>query len=136
MWMYFRRFELIEAVRARTADHSLASAQAVAHTLRQAREYFASAAGASLLTRPVLLYYGMVSLTKLLLLLDDREPLSIHDIEQIERQDHGLKEIDEPEAPENVWRFEECSVEVTANRKRTGLQSRGVFPTARKTCDT
>lgn len=128
MWMYFRQFELIETARSRTARRDQASAEAVAHTVRQAREYFASAAGASLLTRPVLLYYGMVSLAKLLLLLDRVEPLTIDQIEVIERQGHGLKETDSTEAPDRVWRLEDCAVEIVADRKRSGLQGRGIFP--------
>jgi hypothetical protein len=84
--MYFRRFELVEAVRGRTAGYDLANAEAVAHTIRQAREYFASAAMPHFSQRPVLLHYGMVPLAKLLLLLHDTEPLGIQEIESFERQ--------------------------------------------------
>jgi hypothetical protein len=32
------------------------------------------------------------------------------------------------EARESVWRLEDCSVEVTADRKHGRLQGRGIFP--------
>jgi hypothetical protein len=70
----------------------------------------------------------MVSLAKLFLLLDPVEPIRIQEVEFLERQGHGLKEIDVPDDPEHLWRLEDCSVEVTADRKRTGIQPRGVFP--------
>jgi hypothetical protein len=127
--MYFRRFELLDALRGRTAGQDPANADAAGHCVRQARDYFASADAASLLTRPVLLYYGMVSLAKVLLLLDPESPLGIAEIESIERQGHGMKQIDPPESPNGDWVLQECAIEVTADRKKNGpWLGRGVFP--------
>ena len=41
------------------------------YSLRQGREYFAAAKSVSILTKPLLLFYGMVCLAKLLALLKD-----------------------------------------------------------------
>jgi len=131
LWMYFRRFEVIDWVNSRVRKGAARSpAEAVGHCVRQAREYFRSARSAPLITRPVLLYYGMVSLGKLLLLLDEANPLDIDQIEQFERKGHGLKQLD-PEASldTGVYRLEDARVEVSAQqRKGGGVTGLGIFP--------
>jgi len=130
LWIYFRRFEVIDSVQARTKDGLRANAEAVRHCVRQARDYFASASAASLMTRPVLLYYGMVTLAKLLLLVDHLRPLGIDDIEELERNGgHGLKQRDPDNASSGPYHLEAGSVIVTAgDRKGGGRLGRGIFP--------
>lgn len=139
LWMYFRRFEVIDQVRGRTATvESDANAEAVVHCVRQAREYYRSARTAPLLTRPVLLYYGMVSLGKLLLLLDEHNPVEMDEVEQFERRGHRLGEIDPDATSTGVYQLEEARIEVSGDVRRSGERiGRGIFPQlAERVCPT
>ncbi|HLQ33697.1 MAG TPA: YaaC family protein, partial [Chloroflexota bacterium] len=114
LWTYWRRFEVAESV-GEIAHSAKAknNAEAIGHCVRQAREYFSSAGNAQPLTRPVLLYYGMVSLAKLILLMDSENPLSMEEIEDAERHGHGLRQHDPPSSG-GSYLLEEGEIEVTA----------------------
>src|SRR5690606_32618386 len=81
MWTYFRTLESRDAAR-RLFGESIPEENfaAARHTIRQARAYFSAAQASPLLTRPVLDYYGMVSLAKLLLLFDTETPRTLAEI--------------------------------------------------------
>jgi hypothetical protein len=77
-WERLALFESSDlVVRFYTSRHghkpSAAKAQLIATTLTQGREFFASAAGAADLVRPLLLYYGVMSLARGLILFQDRD---------------------------------------------------------------
>jgi len=131
LWSYYRRYEVIDFVQSRDGS-SQTHAEEAGHCVRQAREYFRSARSAPLLTRPVLLYYGMVSLGKLLLLLDEKTPMSMDDIEVLERHGgHGLKQYDPkpPDVGDGAFHLERSLVEVTIEQGKKGsVNGRGIFP--------
>lgn len=65
------------------------SSQYFSYCIRQAREYFRAAEGVSILTRPLLLFYGMVCLAKTLIIL--KEPVYPKLLsEERSRKTHGL----------------------------------------------
>jgi|GEM_PF-6211628 len=128
MWTYFRVLETSEsAQRLLGSEHSAETLAAARDTLRQARSYFFSARTSPMLTRPVLAYYGMISLAKLVLLFDRAQPRTLSDIEDIERKGHGLKQHDNLD-PAGQFRLGDCTVEITCDGKPGSLKPRGVFP--------
>lgn len=129
LWSYYRRYEVIDLVLGK-AGGDQTRAEEAGHCVRQAREYFRSARGAPLLTRPLLLYYGMVSLGKVILLLDESEPMSMEEIEAHERQGHGLKQNDpEPFEQKDAFQLEQSTIEVTAGQGKGHIVvPRGIFP--------
>jgi len=127
MWTYLRTLETRDGLRrALQSEVSEENAEAVRASIRQAREYFAAARATPLLTRPVLAYYGMVSLGKLLFLLDRNDPISIDALENLERRGHGLKHFDET-SQSSVFVLEDGEIEVTADGS-SNPSPRGVFP--------
>jgi YaaC-like Protein len=78
----------------------------------------------------VLIYYGMVSLAKLILLMDRSQPLEIDQIEALERQGHGLRQLDRLNASESpLYSLDEAAVLVTAEVSHGRVYgARGVFP--------
>jgi hypothetical protein len=130
LWSYYRRFEVVAALRNLVpTGWPDENAEAVRHCVRQAREYFRSARTAPLLTRPVLLYYGQVSLAKLLLLLHPSEPHTMEQIETIERQGHGLRQHDAEPSEGAGYALEAGHVRVVADTPKGGTpRPRGLFP--------
>ncbi|WP_437587912.1 YaaC family protein [Sorangium sp. So ce1000] len=129
MWTFFRRFETIDMTRRAFGDAMTnENATAARDCVRQAREYFASARSAPLLTKPVLLYYGMVSLAKLLFLFHMPSPYDMDYIESLERKGHGLKQHDSP-IKNGYYELETGQLEVSADGGKSGmLIPRGIFP--------
>lgn len=127
MWSYYRMLETPDVVRRvagdRAPEENLVAAR---DTIRQARAYFSAAQGSPLLTRPVLAYYGMVSLAKLLLLLDSKQPRTLREIEEVERKGHGLKQHDV--LVDGAFSLEASEIEVTGDGSRAPFRPRGMFP--------
>ena len=71
-----------------------ASARYFSYCIRQAKEYFTAAKSVSILTKPLLLFYGMVCLAKTLILLKEPEyPRLLR--EEKNRRSHGLGSRDQ-----------------------------------------
>jgi hypothetical protein len=128
LWSYYRRFEVIRSVR-REFGASAENAEAAADCVRQAREFAISAASASLITRPILLYYSMVNLAKVSLLLDQTQPTTIGQIEEYEENDgHGLRTTDPASKSSQRFALERMTVRVTSRSGRGGiLEPSGLF---------
>jgi hypothetical protein len=125
MWSHFGRFELVSRVRSEFGV-SEESAEAIGDCVRQARALFRSAHDSPLLTRPILLYYGMVSLSKLFLLLDADHPLSMEEIESYEKDGHGLRLTDSEASTD--YALEESVVHFPTNNRKGGITTpRGMF---------
>jgi hypothetical protein len=129
LWIYLRRFEVTDWVRDKFRVPT-ENAEATGDCVRQAREYFRVARSSGLLTRPVLLYYGMVSLGKLLFLLDSTHAWDMDKIEVLEREGHGLAQHDARQKNTDGYSLEEGKIRVVGvkNRETGTMQPRGVFP--------
>lgn len=127
MWTFYRGLEAPDSVRRLVGDWIPAeNLETSRDTIRQAREYFAAARSSPLLTRPVLAYYGMVSLAKLVLLFDRSAPIPMDSIESLERKGHGLKHHEDSST--NGFDLASGTLEITADGKPGALQPRGIFP--------
>jgi hypothetical protein len=77
------------------------SARYFSYCIRQAREYFRAAEGVSILTKPLLLFYGMVCLAKTLILLKKPDYPRLLGVER-SRRAHGLGYRDDESSPSLV----------------------------------
>ena len=111
-------------------------AQQLAHSIRQAEEYFHAAGGVTLATRPTLLYYGAVSITRATVLMFSEGTYSYDYLRSHARhQHHGLvlsRQITSCDtnklSPQEFLSRLECSVNV-----RSGLPW-GHFPVFYDAC--
>lgn len=128
IWTHYRRFETIDTTR-RTFGEWLSQESAIAarDCIRQAREYFLAARSSSLLTKPVLLYYGMISLSKLLFLFNRSQPYTMDQIEAIEQNGHGLKHFDPPGGGIQ-YQVEAGFLEIKSKRDKPPHAPYGIFP--------
>ena len=118
-WTELSLFEshdfVIKKFRERNArDMNAAKASEIVSQFGQAREYFESATGAGILVRPLLVYYGAVSLVRGLILF-----LNIRQREATLKPSHGLSELGWRE----VLSGETCKL----GDLRIHLEQRGTF---------
>lgn len=108
VWTYLGLFSTVDFTKKRLAVIHKDLAQNVSETraplicscIRQAREYYRAARSVSILTKPLLLYYGMYSLAKSLIYLNNPT------IERGQINHHGLKR---PRVSDNVARLLEAT---------------------------
>lgn len=123
LWSYWRRFESQRNVEKFLSEAGRASAvqnaAAISYCVKQASDLYRSASDISLLARPILLFYGMVALLKVIALGHPDHPASSSDIDKVERTGHGLKLAEW--LPGSPWAVD--LEKITVNR-----DGRGFFP--------
>lgn len=97
IWAYLGRFKSVEYAREVLANQITnhtglidKKAEQIAYTLRQAEQYFISARNADISIKPLLIYYGIVGLAKVLIISGDNEyKLQTTNVDEGHEQ-HGL----------------------------------------------
>jgi hypothetical protein len=123
LWSYWRRFESprnVEDLLARRGHTTIVgNASSISFCVKQASDLYRSASNASLLTRPILLFYGMVALLKALALQESNPSTTSDELDSIERSGHGLKLVEWTAS--KPWSIEQ--EEVVVNKQGRGFFS-------------